>query len=545
MGMLADLKMYGRFAWGLRSFLRHRITLEEAKAIVQKRMAEREDNFLRLVRKGIFDYPKSPYLPLLKLAGCEMGDIEHMVRDRGLEGALLALREAGVYVSFEEFKGREPIVRKGKSIPVRLHDFDNPYLSYHYYGETSGTTGAGTRVVIELDHLSAQAPLIMLSYDVHNVLHAPMALWHGILPDASGINNLLRSVRFGKIPQKWFSPISHRDLKPSLKNRLATQYIVLMGRWWGIPIPWPETISLDQAAVVARWAVRTVQVYGACLIRTLVSASMRICVAAQEEGLDLTGVTLIGGGEPPTSAKVNEIIRTGARWIPVYPFSEAGHAGVGCANPVDSNDIHFYKDILALIQYPRQVPGMEINVDAFYFTTLSLTAPKLMLNVESDDYGIIEKRTCGCPLESYGFTEHLRHIRSFRKLTGEGVTLIGSEMVRIIEEVLPSLFGGSPLDYQLLEEEDEKGYTRLSLIVSPEIKITDEKAVIEAVLDSLGKGSDAADLTRAIWTQTKTLQVKRIDPIRTTRGKQMPLHVLKSPGSSRGSPIGTKGRSFL
>jgi hypothetical protein len=179
------------------------------------------------------------------------------------------------------------------------------------------------------------------------------------------------------------------------------------------------------------------------------------------------------------------------------------------------------------------VPDIGINVDAFYFTTLLPTAPKLMLNVESDDYGIIEKRACGCPLESYGFTDHLRHIHSFRKLTGEGVTLIGSEMVRILEEVLPSAFGGSPLDYQLLEEEDEKGYTRLSLIVSPKIKITDEKVVIDTVLESLGNGSDSADLARAIWTQAKTLQVKRVNPIQTTRGKQMPLYVLKSSGSSR------------
>src|SRR3989304_4464058 len=131
--ILSDLKMYSRFAWGLRSFLRHPLTLEEVKAIVQKRMAEREENFLWLVRKGIFGYPKSPYLPLLKLAQCEMGDIENMVRSQGLEGALAVLREAGVYVPFEEFKGRKPLIRNGRGINVKDHDFDNPYLSRFYY----------------------------------------------------------------------------------------------------------------------------------------------------------------------------------------------------------------------------------------------------------------------------------------------------------------------------------------------------------------------------------------------------------------------------
>jgi hypothetical protein len=81
--------MYGRFAWGLRGFLKHTLTLEEAKAIIKKRMEEREINFLRLVRKGIFGYPKSPYLPLMKLAQCEMGDIENMVKTKGLEGTFI------------------------------------------------------------------------------------------------------------------------------------------------------------------------------------------------------------------------------------------------------------------------------------------------------------------------------------------------------------------------------------------------------------------------------------------------------------------------
>jgi hypothetical protein len=148
-----------------------------------------------------------------------------------------------------------------------------------------------------------------------------------------------------------------------------------------------------------------------------------------------------------------------------------------------------------------------------------------MLNVESDDYGVIERRSCGCPLESYGFTEHVRHIRSFRKLTGEGVTLVGSEMTRILEEMLPARFGGSPLDYQLLEEEDEAGFTRLSLLVSPKIRIEDEKEVIEVVLEALGRGSVAADMARAIWSQAKTLRVKRMEPIWTAQGKLMPLHM--------------------
>jgi len=526
--VLADLKMYGRFAWGLRSFLRHTLTLEEAKAIVQKRMAEREDNFLRLLRKGIFGYSKSPYLPLLKLAQCEMGDIENMVRDKGLEGTLMALREAGVYISFEEFKGREPIVRNGKTILVRPHDFDNPYLGRHYYGETSGITGAGTRIEIDLDHHLVQTPSVMLGYDAHRVLYVPSAFWYGILPDITGVNNVLRSALFNNVPKKWFSYIRNRDFKPSLKSLLATQYLIVMGRLFGVPIPRPEPVPLEQAGTVARWAFNMIKSYGACLVRTHTSMAVRVCTAAREEGLDLTGTTFMGGGEPPTPAKVREITRAGACWVPTYFFVEAGAIGWGCAKPEDSNDIHLFKDQLALIQFPRQVPGSEITINAFHFTSLLPTAPKIMLNVESDDYGVMETRSCGCPLEGYGYIEHLRHIRSFRKLTGEGVTLVGNEMVRILEEVLPVQFGGTPLDYQLLEEEDEKGFTKLNLLVSPKIKLANEEEIIEVVFKALEHSSVSASLAQSIWRNAKTLRVKRMDPIWTDRGKLMPLHLSQS-----------------
>jgi hypothetical protein len=525
MSLLADLKMYWRFAKGLRSFLRHTISLDEAREIVRQRMAERGKNFLRLIERGIFGYRRSPYLPLLKLAGCELGDIRNMVRSRGLEGTLRALREAGVYITFEEFKGRMPIVRNGKVIPVRAHDFDNPYLSHYYQVETGGSTGVGTRVEFDLDHLAAIAPLIMLTLDAHGVLDVPTALWYAILPDSSGINNVLLRARFGRTCLKWFTPITRREPTLSLKYRLATEYIILAARLCGISVPRPEPVNLDNAVVVARWAAETLKAHGACMVRTSVSLALRVCVAAREEGLDLTDAVFWGGSEPPTAAKVQEMTRVGARYIPTYWFIEAGVVGLGCARPADVNDIHLFKDILALIQYPRQVPGTHITVDAFHFTTLLPSTPKLMLNVESDDYGVMETRSCGCQLESYGFTEHLRDIHSFRKLTSEGVTLVGSDMILILEEVLPAKFGGSPLDYQLMEEEDDQGFTRLNLLVSPKIEIADEAAVIETVLEALGRSSVAADLARAHWSQANTLRVKRMEPIWTARGKLMPLHL--------------------
>ena len=536
MSILSEMKTWGRFLLGLRAFLKNTISLEDAREIVRKRLESREANFLRLMERSIFGYSRSPYLRLLKLAGCEMGDIRNMVRDRGLEETLHALREAGVYVTFEEFKGREPIVRNGEVISVQPGDFDNPYLHEFFCAESGGSTGASTRILIDLNHLATQSPVLMLGRDAHGIVEAPTATWFDILPDPAGVNEILRPARFGNIPNKWFSPYTTRAFRPSFaaKCRLATQSMIIAGRLFGKPIPWPQSVAFDQAIVIAQWVVDTLRDRGNCLFCSHVSWALRVSIAAWEAGMDLTGATFMAAGEPPTNAKVQGIIRTGARWVPYYPFSEHGTVGIGCAQPADENDVHFFRDMLALIQFPRRVPGSEITVDAFNFTSLMPTAPKILLNVESDDYGLIEKRSCGCPLEACGFTEHLRHIRSFGKLTGEGGTLVGSEMVRILEEVLPARFGGSPLDYQLIEEEDEHGFTRLSLVVNPTIHTEDDEVVIKTILGALkqktyarGRGSTAADRTRNIWKQARTLRVKRMAPILTSHGKLMPLHVAK------------------
>jgi hypothetical protein len=522
--VLGDLKTYWRFSLGLPAFLRHRTTPAEAHAVVQRRMAEREDNFLRLVERGVFGYPRSPYRALLAHAGCTFGDLRDMVRARGLEATLHALYEAGVYVTFEELKGRAPIVRNGHVIPVKASDFDNPFLKHYYEGASGGTTGPGTRISLELDQLAASAvPLHTVTQEAHGLLGAPTALWRGILPDVTGVSNILQGARMGNVPQRWFTPVTRQDAPQPLRYHLATQHILLLSRLLGVRAPRPEPLPLDRAAVIARWAIETVARHGRALLRCHASMGLRIALAARDEGLDLAGTAILGGGEPPTPAKVREITRSGARWIPTYASGEATQIGMGCANPADGNDVHFFKDCLALIQRPQPVPGTQLAVDAFHFTSLLPTAPKLLLNAANDDYGVVERRSCGCLLEVCGYTEHLRHTRSFRKLTGEGITLVGSDLLRILDEVLPARFGGSPLDYQLAEVEDDRGFTRLDLVVSPRVQIADESAVIEVVLQSIDNTYGA----RAVWRQARTLRIRREEPIWTDRGKLMPLHLTR------------------
>jgi hypothetical protein len=519
-----DLRMYARFAWGFPRFLRFRVTAEEARAEMRRRLDARADNFLRLVERGVFGYAGSPYRALFGQAGCELGDLRRMVRDRGLEATLRALRAEGVYVSYEEFKGRAPIVRRGLEIPVRPRAFDNPFLSAAYGRTSGGSTGAGTRVMTDLDNLRAKAGPQLLAEEAQGLLSMPMGLWRGVLPDL-GLGGALVRFAYGAVPEKWFAPVTRSDLRPSLEYRLATEYMLRMARLRGVPLPRPEPVPLEDAHLVARWVAETLKRGRGCQLRAYVSLLVRVARAAVDEGLDLTGAVFGGGGEPPTEAKVAQITRSGARYLPGYSVSEFGRVGVPCLRPVEVNDLHFREDHLALIQYPRPVPGSELEVDAFHFTTLLPSAPKLVINVESDDYGVVEERACGCPVEAIGLPRHVRGIRSFRKLTGEGVTLVGTDMIRILEEVLPGRFGGGPTDYQLREEEDERGLTVLSLLVSPQIGPVEDGAVREAVFRALGHLGPASDLARATWQAARSLRVRREAPVWTGHGKLMPLHL--------------------
>jgi len=271
--------------------------------------------------------------------------------------------------------------------------------------------------------------------------------------------------------------------------------------------------------VLAEWAADAIRRHGGCQIVSSVSLGMRVCLAAHEAGLDLTGANFFGGGEPMTAAKQAMFARVGARHVTLYISVDTGPMGFPCAAPIEDNDQHLLEDCLALIQHPREVAGSGIEVNAFHFTSLQHRSSKILLNMESDDYGIVERRACGCPLEELGYHRHIRQIRSFGKLTGEGVTLVGSEMVRILEEVLPKRFGGSPQDFQLVEEHDDKGFTKLTLLVDPSLKVPRDEDLINALLKAIRDSSVAGGLTQSYWRQAETFRVRREAPVWTARGK--------------------------
>ena len=167
MSVFAETRAAVALAAGLRSFLGQRLSVGQARDLIRQRLDRREDHFLGMLAAGIFTVPSSPYRPLLDMAGCSLGDIRASVRTRGIEATLRRLRDEGVYVTFEEFKGRKPIVRRGKAVAAAPSDFFSPLRNTHYWVETGGTTGSAMRVSSDLNRVAVSASYLSIAHHAY------------------------------------------------------------------------------------------------------------------------------------------------------------------------------------------------------------------------------------------------------------------------------------------------------------------------------------------------------------------------------------------
>jgi len=192
------------------------------------------------------------------------------------------------------------------------------------------------------------------------------------------------------------------------------------------------------------------------------------------------------------------------------------------------DDVHFLPYHSAMIQRERVVGSGGESVPALIMTSLLTTNPKIALNLDSGDYATVEERDCGCILGEMGLRTHLSGIRSYEKLTSEGVTFIGSRLLELVEEVLPARFGGEVNDYQIVEEE-ESGLAKVSILVSPRVGAVDEDAIVATVMETLrssharGGGGRMAEQ----WRQGSTLRVVRREPYEGRTSKVLPLHMIR------------------
>jgi hypothetical protein len=532
------MQKYLRFIVGLRKYLHERIepldALEKARLLLKERVANRENNFLNILEKGIFNYPKSPYLKLLEPRRIALADIKKWVGRDGIESALSILHKEGVYFTVDEFKGKVDVERNGVKFRCKEAMFDNPFLSYVYEVRSGATRSAGTRVRIDFDYLVQRSLYDAFLLSMHNALTSPIANWFPLFPGAPGINSSLRFMRIGNPPQKWFSQVDKTQIRVNWEKTWGTGLIFLMARLHGVPLAKPEYVNLNNAHKVAQWASSVLNHFPNCVIYTFATSAVRVCIAARENSLNIKGTRFLVTGETLSSQKRNEIEMVGAEVIPVYGISEAGVIAAGCNKKHSKNEAdhcHIYKDTTAIITHSYNVPHFGNTVNSFLFSTLLYESPKLLLNVGMGDYGDVYNEESACEFGKLGFDTHISNIRSYEKLTGEGVTFVDTDFIRIIEKDLPQKFGGCSADYQLIEEEDEKGLNRLRLIINPDLGYIDEEIVSTTFISLLRKAESSpeswAQSGSVMWDQARMVRVKREYPIPTRSGKILPFHIVK------------------
>lgn len=493
------------------------------KSRIRQVLEHRESIWLDTLRKTIFSQPSNPYHEMFRIAGCSPQDLAQLVHQRGIEEALKAIRRSGVYLDHDEFKGFKPVVRSGKVIPSAPGSFANPIVAGWFHGSSGGSRSAGTMTCTGTEQLAYLTGYAALNAEEFGLNEIPYVIARPTLPSIAGLLFCLLYSRIGCAVGPWFS--FGGKFSNSFHYRLLTKYIVALARWHGAGAPFPRYLPPNDFSPVARWIARLPKKERRCALQAVASTGVRIASAAMAENLDISGTLFFSGGEALTEGKRRAVEAAGVEVFPAYWISEIGQIGHSCRRMNTGNCVHLFKDSIAVISEARTAPFSQTGVNSLLFTTLLPHAPYVFINVEMQDAGLLEERSCDCVYGRMGFTHQISGIFSHGKLTGQGMTLVGTEIVRILEQDLPSRFGGCPGDYQLIEQEGST-QTEIVLRISPRAAVQSPEIVKRYFMQSL-RGYHGGTLASHVWEHSDALKAIIAEPELTKAGKLLPLHLNK------------------
>jgi hypothetical protein len=310
--------MFWRFTHGIRRYLQQPLTAADCRRIVAEAERHRNDNFLSVLRRAIYENPRSPYLRLLQHARIEYGDIERDVRANGVEAATARLYGAGVKIGLEEFKGAKRIERPGLSLAVKAEDFDNPLLQRDFEVESGGTAGPRRRMAVDLDALVYDAAVRRLFYEGAGVFDRPHGLWRPVPPGSSGIKHSLRAAKFGRPVERWFSPTAWQWTGGMWPSALLTLMTVGMGRLAGGSIPRPQHVPLTEPDTVARWVASKSAAGTPAVLSLPAGSGVRVARAARKARRSMKS-TWFPGRSPSTNVKCRPLREQKSRLLCLPP----------------------------------------------------------------------------------------------------------------------------------------------------------------------------------------------------------------------------------
>jgi hypothetical protein len=511
-------------AQALPRFFRDRLTLQRAEDEIKELLETRVERFLTLAYAQIYQSPASPYLRLLRHAGCDYSDLQSEVRRLGLENTLAKLAGEGVYLTSDEFKGKTEVVRGTESFRVSPLDFERRDASAGFMIQSSGTRNAPIDTFSPLEWRSLQALAVAVFYSAHDLVSCSHAVYEPVI--AGRMTFVVINGRLGIPTSRWFAlRVAVHGMAEERYHHLNARMVAMIGRWCGVAIANPEYLAMENVRPIIDWVNENKRKGTHCCITTVVSNAARIARAALEIGLSLNGVSFHISGEPLTKSKKQLIEGAGARIALHYGPGGGNGSILGCAAPRFVDEMHVPQTSLALVAHPNPFDWSGPAIYPLMVTTLHRSAPRFLFNVENGDYATLTTRDCGCALERVGFTQHVHTVRSFEKFTSEGMNYFGTDMFELLESVIPSEFGGGPGHYQLVEEEDDNGQTRLTLLVHPDVGDLDSEKLLLRLHRGLAEGSRNNRFMSGIWQDAGTLRIRREAPHTSARGKTLPLHI--------------------
>ncbi len=505
-------------------FLNRPLTVEEARQIQARALEDRARLFLRFVRDAIYASPEHPLHRLLVLAGCEYGDLESLVVHDGLEETLRTLLRNGVYVTVDEFKGRRQAVRGSATIELDPARLRNPLADFHVTGRSGGSRSGGTPVLIDLAFVRACAVAQALWLHVRGGDDWLKAVWE--TPGAGARFRLLKGSCFGRRPVAWFTQVAPDD--PALAGILRWSERAL--RWGaglgGVPLPRPVLATLEDPRPLLRWLRQTLDRHETPHVQSFPSSIVRLATVALESGIDIRGAHATMSGEPITQVRLDITAKAGVICAPRYGAMESGPIAYACQHPQAPDDTHVLAHLHSVIQAADAGEDIGLPPRALLITSLHPASPFAMLNLSMGDEADLTVRACGCPLEALGWGPHLCNIRSYEKLTAGGMTFYDGDLIDVLERVLPQRFGGNAADYQLVEEDDDRGQPHLMLLVHSRLGPLDEEQIKDAFLRAIGGGT-VEGMMSTMWRRSGMVRVERRPPLTTAASKILHLHVKK------------------
>jgi hypothetical protein len=522
--VLEDARAYPRFVGGLRRFLRDPLTTDDSRRLIRETLVRREQGFLRLLDGAVYANPHSPFRALLEHAGVELGDVVRLVRSGGVDGALHELQEAGVHMTLEELRGNIPIRRGSLELSFRTADLDNPLATSVFRARSGGSRSLGRNSLVNFPSFEYQAAYWSVFLSAFGLSERPSAVWYP--PIMPGISLTFSEAKVNRRPEWWSLPSPLVRGTGSIREGVLVTSAWAIGRALRRPIPFPRHLPPARAERVAAWLARKRSEGTPGLLLATPSSAVRVCRAAAEHGLDISGSFFRMGGEPFTAAKKKILTDAGCTGACHYFLSELGWVGIACADAAAPDDVHMAMDRVAAVSAERRLPSGH-TVATLRFTSLHDSLRTIFLNVETDDFGVLEERECECELGGLGLTQHLHTIRSVEKLTGEGVSFLGETLIALVEDALPARFGGTAADYQLVERERD-GATRVQVVVSPRLGPLDSADVVRETLAFFDGRGRAEQVMAGLWRTSGTLEVVRAEPHVTRASKVLPLHLADS-----------------